>query len=178
MISNRRRVLKDDSASMAVEAALLFPIVLGLLLMTADTISYFATLRKLSAAAATAGDLLASAGETVDQTDLAGMLSAAAPSGVDAAAAEDVGMIVQVYQVIDGYQVPRWEYWENTYCGVPNGTDVSQLTSDGADILVADACVNWSPLTFSVLGMSPRPVAQYSIIRPKRSLTTFCIDCY
>lgn len=172
-----RRALRDERGGVAVEAAFIFPVVLLLLLMATDTISYFTTIRKLSAAAATAGDLLASAGETVDEAALGSLLSASMPSGPEAAAASGTGMILHVYQVFDGYQVPRWEYWENTYCGVPFGTDISDLASDGADVLVAGACLNWSPITFSVFGMAPRAIAQYAIVRPKRSVNVLCSDC-
>lgn len=178
-MSKRQSILKDEDGGVAVEAALLFPIVLLLLVMTADTISYFSTIQKLSASAATAADLLASAGGTVDSSELAGMANLAAPSGVAAAMPTGSGITFQVYEIIDDYQVPRWEYISdlNNYCGSP-GMDFSTLMSDGADVLVAGACGNWSPHTLSIFGMEPLSIRQYSVVRPKRSVTTLCADCY
>jgi len=178
-MSRWARGLRDERGGIAVEAALLFPIVLMLLLMAADTMNYFITIRKLSASAATAADLLASAGEMVDQAELTAIANAAAPSGVASAMQTGVGITFQVYEIIDDYQAPRWEFASDdaNYCGSP-GMDVSDLMTDGADVLVVGACGYWRPHTFSVLGMDPRNIIQYSIMRPKASLTTLCTDCY
>lgn len=178
-MSRWMRGVHDERGGVAVEAALLFPIVLMLLLMAADTMSYFSTIRKLSASAATAADLLASAGETVDQAELAAIANAAAPSGVSSAMPTGIGITFQVYEIVDDYQAPRWEFVSdnNNYCG-SSGMDVSNLMTDGADVLVVGACGYWSPHSFSVLGLSPRNIVQYAIMRPKQSLTTLCADCY
>lgn len=178
-MSRWKRGLKDEHGGVAVEAALLFPIVLMLLLMAADTMNYFSTIRKLSASAATAADLLASAGETVDQAQLAAIALAAAPSGIDSAMQTGTGITFHAIEVADDNQWPRWEFTsdEDNYCGF-SGMDVSNLMTDGSDVLVVGACGYWSPHTFHVLGMKPRNIVQYAIMRPKRSLTTVCTDCY
>lgn len=172
-------ILKDERGGIAVEAALIFPIVLLLLVMAADTISYFSTIRKLSASAATAADLLASAGDRVDASQLAGIANLAAPNGIAAAMPTGSGITFQVYQIVDDYQVPRWEFISdvNNYCGSPQ-MDFSTLMTDGADVLVVGACGNWTPHTLSILGMDPLTIRQYSVGRPKRSLSTICDDCY
>lgn len=177
-MNKRSCILKDERGGVAVEAALLFPIVLLLLVMAADTINYFSSIRKLSASAATAVDLLASAGDTVNASQLSGIADLAAPSGIAASMPTGVGIIFQVYQNIDNYQMPRWEFVSDVSndCG-SSRMDFRMLMSDGADVLVVGACGNWSPHTFGVFGMKPLNITQYSVARPKSSLTTLCTDC-
>jgi Flp pilus assembly protein TadG len=179
MLNKRNGMLKDEHGSVAVEAAFLFPIVLMLLIMAADTVSYFSAIRKLSASAATAADLLANAGETVDVAQLTGIANLAAPSGISAAMPAGTGITFQAYQIAGDFQAARWEFMsdESNYCGSPR-MDFSSLATDDADVLVVGACGNWTPHTFSVLGMGPLNITQYSVMRPKNSLTTLCSDCY
>jgi uncharacterized membrane protein len=177
-MSKWARGLKDERGGVAVEAALMFPIVLMLLLMATDMMNYFITLRKLSASAATAADLLASAGEMVDREQLAAIANAAAPSGVASAMQAGTGITFQSYEIVGDYQTARWQFISENgeYCGPP-AIDVSNLMTDDADVLVVGACGYWRPHTFSVLGLQPRNIVQHSIVRPKTSLITLCTDC-
>ena len=60
MFKRLREAWRDQRGSMAVEAALMFPALVLMLLMSIDAISYFSTIRKLAASAELTADLLAS----------------------------------------------------------------------------------------------------------------------
>lgn len=176
MAERAKRLSRDNRGSTAVEAAFLFPIVLMLFLTSIDMVSYFSTIRKLSASASAASDLLADAGSEVNTSSLSAILLVTGPR-LRLSDGEATGLYVAAYQFIDSDPVLRWEYSENVYCGIPPEIDVTALSPDGRDVLVTGNCVNWNPVTLSIFGMKARSLAQYSITSPRRSLTTACLDC-
>ena len=179
-MNKQRHIWKDEHGSIALEAALLFPIVLLLMVMAADMMSYFNAIRKLSASAATAADLLATTSGTVTGSELTGIANLAAPSGVTVAMPDGVGTTFQVYEVVYGRAVPRWEFSSGSglYCGSPK-MDLGSLMSDDSDVLVVGACGEWDAHTKKAMfGMDgPLNIVQFSIVRPRQSLHTLCTDC-
>ena len=202
MRAHLERFLRQDSGISAIEVALIFPVMLFLLISAVDYFDYFNTVRRLAAAASATNELVARAGNSLDVTQLGHMIHAAAPAGLDYHSIDDLpvttsnslagtgsdgsgtgggsqqGVTITIYYLTQGVALQKWQYSEGIFCGVPTPVpDLTSFSPDEADVILVSTCMNWEPLLFSIFGLTPRAISQFSISRPRDAKYLECNDC-
>lgn len=138
-----RKFLREDQGMAAIEAALLFPILIGLILASVDGFNYFRTTRVLAMTADAAASVL---------SDAAAPLSTAEMD--DAFRFASLGSTVQLDQnltvlAFDAANGEIFEHSQGAFCSRPDieSTIDPFLENDGGAIVVS-ACVWWTPVFF------------------------------
>lgn len=166
---------RDDRAVAAVETALMFPVLLAMMLASVDAVSYFRAARQLAISAETASTLLAQADSTVSSSDIASIFGVAAIAGTPP---DTSSITLQVYTAAGSTPLLRWEMSDSFTC--PSPVPLPDLDAYGAelsDVVIASACMNWSPLVGNILGFAPQPLVQFAIRRATPSTEINCLDC-
>jgi Flp pilus assembly pilin Flp len=198
-----RQLIAEDSGISAIEVALIFPVMLFMLISAVDYFDYFNSVRRLAAAASATNELVARAGYYFDVTSLGNIVHAAAPAGLDYRSFDDYpvttsnslagtgsdgsgsgaggpqqGVTITIFYMTQGVAVQKWQYSQGIFCGVPTPVpNLASFSPDEADVILVSTCMNWKPLLFSIFGLTPRAISQFSISRPRDVQHLECNDC-
>ncbi len=168
---------KDGVVS--IEAALLFPMMILLLLGTIDVTHAISLKRKVAVAASAVVDLTTQESATVTPGELDEFIRAA-DAIMRPFAAADIKVDVVAFER-DGNSVnERWSHSRGGCGGAPpslSGATLAKLTQEENDIVVARVCLAFQPLVGYIVGSGSWQVEESVAQRPRNGLTLECNDC-
>jgi hypothetical protein len=169
---------KDGVVS--IEAALLFPVMILLLLGMIDITMLLSAQRKVTVASSAVVDLTTQVSSSVSKTELGGFMDAV-DSILQPFSSGDIKIEMFNFRPDGNSSVTEaWNHKRGSCGGVPssmNTTELKKLTQEGNDILVGRVCVNFQPIVGYVLGMSPFLVDDTVAQRPRQGKTLDCSNC-
>lgn len=168
---------KDGVVS--IEAALLFPFMLLLLLGMIDVAALLSIKRKVTVASSAIVDLTTQVTATVNKTELGGFMDAV-DSILQPYNSSQVEIELYNYRPNGSNVEEAWNHKRGTCGGVPaslSTAELKKLTEEGNDILVGRVCVNFTPIVGYVLGTSAFKVDDTVAQRPRQGKTLDCTNC-
>jgi Flp pilus assembly pilin Flp len=172
-----KRFWRAQQGAMAVETALIMPIVLVLLVLGTDTVNYFLTLQRLSTSAHAAGELIATLSESTDTQSLDVIFMATAPNGLADTGNPEMGFSARIFSTEGNVALLRWSHAMSLDCGAPIGIENTLSTEEERDVIITGSCMFWSPLIGGIFGMEETYMAQFAVTAPRRSLQLLCATC-
>ncbi|MEM9472586.1 MAG: TadE/TadG family type IV pilus assembly protein [Pseudomonadota bacterium] len=168
---------KDGVVS--IEAALLFPMMIILLLGTIDVTHAISLKRKVAVAASAVVDLTTQESNSV-QVDALNEYIRAADAIMKPFKASDIKVDLVAFER-DGNSVKqRWSHSRGSCGGAPpslSGDTLEKLTQEDNDIVVARVCLNFQPLVGYIVGSGSWEVEESVAQRPRNGLTLECNGC-
>ncbi len=168
---------KDGIVS--IEAALLFPMMIILLLGTIDVTHAISLKRKVAVAASAVVDLTTQESNTVLVNDLNEYIRAA-DAIMKPFDSSDIKVDLITFER-DGNSVKeRWSHSRGSCGGAPpslSGDALDKLTQEDNDIVVARVCLNFQPLVGYIIGSESWQVEESVAQRPRNGLTLECDGC-
>lgn len=168
---------KDGVVS--IEAALLFPFMILLLLGMIDVTVMLSAQRKATVATSAVVDLTTQAAAAVDKAQLDQFIAA-----VDAILkpynAQDVKIELFNYRPSGSNVQLEWQHARGSCGGMPSNfsaTELKKLTAEGNDILVGRVCLNFKPIVGYVLGTAAIKVEDAVAQRPRQGRALDCTNC-
>jgi len=166
----------DTGGVAAIEMAFVFPMMLVVYFGLVDCTNLLAANRRVTLTASTIGDLVTQAPGTISKADLQGFYKAALPI-MDPFPAADVGINVFTYKNNGGTPQLKWQNGIGASCGAPSTSGLVDLMAEGNDVVLAMACVEFHPLTGSIIGSAPFHLSDALVLRPRQNLTLDCSNC-
>ncbi len=175
------RFLRADKGLAAIEIAFIMPFMLLIYFGMMDVTGLITFNRKVTAAASTIGDLVAAQRTNVLVSQLLdfyqGAYMVAQPTG-----ASDVRLELYGYRMVSNTPTQMWKTnnGNGTACtGSIDTSNMSNLMASGNDLVVARACIMYTPyvtafLGNSILGATSFNVGQTIMLRPRSTLTLTC----
>lgn len=168
---------KDGVVS--IEAALLFPFMILLLLGMIDVTVMLSAQRKATVATSAVVDLTTQSSAAVDKAQLDQFIAA-----VDAILkpynAQDVKIELFNYRPSGSNVQLEWQHARGSCGGMPSNfsaTELKKLTAEGNDILVGRVCLNFKPIVGYVLGTAAIKVEDAVAQRPRQGRALDCTNC-
>lgn len=168
---------KDGVVS--IEAALLFPVMILLLLGMIDITMLLSAQRKVTVATSAVVDLSTQSTATVTSTEL-DQLFAAVDSILKPYTSQKIKIELYNYQRNGNNVTLRWQHQRGSCGGMPSSItneDLKKLTAEDNDIMVGRVCVNFTPVVGYVLGTGSFLVDDAVAQRPRQGKTLACSDC-
>ncbi len=168
---------KDGVVS--IEAALLFPLMILLLLGTIDVTHAISLKRKVAVAASAVVDLTTQESTTVTAGELDDFIRAADAIMAPFSSADTKVDLVNFRR--SGSNVTQeWSYSRGGCGGAPpnlTGATLNALTQEDNDIIVARVCLTFQPLVGYIVGSGGWEVEESVAQRPRNGLTLDCSNC-
>jgi Flp pilus assembly protein TadG len=173
--------LKAQSGVAAIEFAFILPVMLLLYFGMMDLTSLVVNNRKVTTVASAVADLTSQSRTTILKSQIDDYMNV---SGLVLNPAPPSGVTVRVFGYRDGGGTPTM-IWQTANAGGPGcaaGPDTSgyaELMTAGNDLVVAQACMTFTPfvayfLGKSILGDTSFSVGQSVVVRPRATLTLTC----
>ncbi len=168
---------KDGVVS--IEAALLFPFMILLLLGMIDVTVMLSAQRKATVATSAVVDLATQASAAVTKTQLNQYIDA-----VDAILKpyneQDVKIELFNYRPNGNNVQLEWQHARGSCGGLPSNfsaTELKKLTAEDNDILIGRVCLSFKPIVGYVLGTAAIKVEDAVAQRPRQGRALDCTDC-
>ncbi len=168
---------KDGVVS--IEAALLFPMMILLLLGTIDVTHAISLKRKVAVAASAVVDLTTQESTNVTPGEL-DEFSSAADAIMRPFAASDIKVDLVAFRRDGSNVTQEWSHSRGGCGGAPpsmSGQTLDKLTQEDNDIIVARVCLNFQPLVGYIAGSGTWQVEESVAQRPRNGLTLNCDNC-
>ncbi len=176
------KFFKADKGMAGIEAALIMPFMLLLYFSLHDLTALITFNRKITSTASTIADVVGQAKTAnttqaivLDDMQAAGMIMQPTPMA-------DVHVDIIDYRIKNGTPTAVWQKHTTTgpACSTPTISNMPALMSSGNDVIVAVACMNYTPyvatfLGSNLLGSTSFMIQQTITARPRGSAT---LDCY
>jgi Flp pilus assembly protein TadG len=175
-VSVGRRFGLDARGVAAIEMAFVFPMMLIVYFGLVDVTNLLAANRRVTLTASTIGDLVTQAPGAITRADLMGFYNAVEPI-MDPFPAADVGINIFAYKNNGGTPQLKWQDSHGPSCGAPDTSNLVNLMAEGNDIIMAMACVNYTPITGNIIGSAPFNLHDALALRPRQNLTLDCNNC-
>ncbi len=174
----------DRSGVAAIEFSFIMPVLLLLYFGLVDLTAMISMNRKVTYAASVVADLVTQNDSTVTATDITDYMNAAEmvmkPTPIS-------GVRVEIYQFrkVGAAITNQWKKTSTsgTSCGAtPSTTGMSDLMTDGNDVIVARVCMTYKPyiatfLGTNILGATTFSLSEQIALRPRQSATLACTGC-
>lgn len=181
MHKHLRRIVRNDSGVAALEVAFILPFLLFLYFGLVDLTAMISLNRKVTYAASVVADLVTQNDTTVKATDIDDYFKAASlvmkPTPMT-----NVRVEVYQYRNVSGAVTTQWNRKTTTgaACKTPSTTGMTNLMTDGNDLIVAVICTKYTPyvatfLGTKVLGATTFTMNEQIALRPRQS-AKLCID--
>ena len=183
MIKPLSRLLKDQSGVAALEIAFIMPFLLFLYFGLVDLTAMISLNRKVTYASSVVADLVTQNDATVIATDIDDYFNAA---GLVMKPTPMTNIRIEVYQFrsVAGVITNQWKRKSATgsNCNAPSTSGMSNLMTDGNDLIVAVLCTQYSPYiaTFlgrNILGATTFTMSEQIALRPRQSSVLACTGC-
>jgi len=173
----RRRFAKACEGMAAIEMALVFPFMLIVYFGLVDVTNMLSASRRVTIATNTLADLVTQAPGTITKADLTGFYNAIQPI-MDPFPAATVQADVFDFRKVGSNAVQQWTNSKNGSCGgAPSTTGLTNLMTDGNDLVMARVCITYQPVTGKAVGAGPFTLHEQMVLRPRAALTLDCTDC-
>jgi Flp pilus assembly protein TadG len=182
---NRRKsnLLNNESGMAALEVAFIMPFLLFLYFGLVDLTAMISLNRKVTYAASVVADLVTQNDSTVTAANIDDYFKAASlvmkPTPMT-----NIRTEVYQYRNVAGTITNQWSRKSATgsNCAVPSTTGMSNLMTDGNDLIVAVLCTQYTPyiatfLGHNVLGATTFTMSEQIALRPRQSSTLACTGC-
>ena len=184
MIAKISALVRDCRGVAAIEMAFIMPVLLLLYFGLVDLTAMVSMNRKVTYAASVVADLVTQNETTVTAANITDYLNAAElvmkPTPIG-------GIRVEVYQFHNtaGTISSQWNKVSasGASCGgAPSTTGMSDLMTDGNDVVIARVCMTYTPYVATflgnhVLGASTFTLSEQIALRPRQSATLACTGC-
>jgi Flp pilus assembly protein TadG len=182
---NRRNsnLLNNESGMAALEVAFIMPFLLFLYFGLVDLTAMISLNRKVTYAASVVADLVTQNDSTVTAANIDDYFKAAAlvmkPTPMT-----NIRTEVYQYRNVAGTITNQWSRKSATgsNCTAPSTTGMSNLMTDGNDLVVAVLCTQYTPyiatfLGHNILGATTFTMSEQIALRPRQSSTLACTGC-
>jgi Flp pilus assembly protein TadG len=169
----------DKDGVVSIEAALLFPVMILLLLGMIDITMLLSVQRKATVATSAIVDLTTQQSATVNKTQLDQFI-AAVDTILQPYTSQDIKVELFNYRPSGSNVTLNWQHARGSCGGMPSNmtmTELKKLTAEENDILVGRVCVNFTPIVGYVLGKTAISVDDAVAQRPRQGKTLNCSDC-
>jgi hypothetical protein len=177
-----RKFVKADKGMAGIEAALIMPFLLLMYFSLHDLTALITFNRKITSAASTVADVVGQAQTAnttkaviLDDLNSVNMIMQPTPMA-------DVHVDIFDYRMVGGTPVQKWQTHTTTgpACAAPAISNMPALMSAGNDVIVAVACMSYTPyvatfLGTNLLGSTSFMIQQTITARPRSAAT---LDCY
>ncbi len=174
---------RDNRGVAAIEMALIMPFMLVLFFGLVDLTQLISLNRKVTYAASVVGDLVTQNEGTVAVAAFTDYFDAAKLVMTP----RDISTVrVEVYQFrnLGGTVTNQWSSKSTGggACGTPSTTGLSNLMTDGNDIVVTTVCTTYTPFVATFLGEMILGATSFTLneeiaLRPRQSATLDCTGC-
>jgi len=168
---------KDGVVS--IEAALLFPMMILLLLGTIDVTHAISLKRKVAVAASAVVDLTTQESANVTAGELDAFILAA-DAILKPISSTDIKVDLISYERDGSTVKERWSHSRGGCGGAPSsmtGSALNDLTQEENDIVIATVCVTFQPLVGYINGGGSWEIEESVAQRPRNGLTLECSNC-
>jgi Flp pilus assembly protein TadG len=173
--------LHADRGIAAIEMALIMPFMLLIYFGMMDVTGLITFNRKVTAAAATMGDLVAAQRTSILLSQIADFYNGAYMI-VQPTASTDVRIELYGYRLVGTTPTQMWKTnnGNGTACtGTIDTSNMANLMASGNDLVVSRTCIIYTPylatiLGNSIIGAASFNVAQTVMLRPRSTLTLTC----
>ena len=183
MISSLIRLRKDQSGVAALEIAFIMPFLLFLYFGLVDLTAMISLNRKVTYASSVVADLVTQNDTTVTGANIDDYFMAAGlvmkPTPMD-----NIRVEIYQYRNVSGTITNQWSRKSatGTNCTAPDTAGMTNLMTDGNDLIVAVLCTQYTPYiaTFlgkHVLGATTFTMNEQIALRPRQSATLGCTGC-
>jgi len=170
---------REKNGVVSIEAALIFPFMILLLLGAIDASYYLTLKRKVTVAASAVVDLTTQETASVSKSVLNNYIEAADAILKPFTSTETKVQIVNYRR--SGNEVRQeWTHSRGGCGGSPPGASASQLnslTAEDNDILMARVCLSFQPIVGYIAGIGAWQVTETVMQRPRNGLTLNCSNC-
>ncbi len=177
-----RKFIKADRGVAAIEAVLIMPFLFLLYFSLQDLTALITFNRKITSAASSVADTVGQSSTAtttkaivLDDMNAVNMIMAPTPIA-------DVHVDIYDYRVVGGAVTNPWKMNNGSgpACAAPIVTNMPALMASGNDLIVAVACMNYSPfiaafMGTNILGATTFKLQQTITSRPR---ATAKLDCY
>jgi Flp pilus assembly protein TadG len=183
MRSRLNQFRRDTRGVAAIEMAFIMPFLLFLYFGLIDLTAMISLNRKITYSASVVADLVTQNATTVTATKITDYFNAA-KMVLDPVDISDVRIEVYQFRKVSNAITNQWSKKSTggTACGTPSTTGMSDLMTDGNDVIVTVVCTTYSPYmaTFlgkAVLGATSFNMSEQIALRPRSSTTLACTGC-
>ena len=170
---------RGKSGVVSIEAALIFPFMIMLLLGAIDISYYLSLKRKVTVAASAVVDLTTQETASVSKSVLNNYIEAADAILKPFSSTETKVEIVDYRR--SGNEVKQeWSHSRGACGDSPPGGSANQLnslTAEDNDIIMARVCLNFQPIVGYIAGIGAWQVTETVMQRPRNGLTLNCSNC-
>ena len=174
---------KDQSGVAALETAFIMPFLLFLYFGLVDLTAMISLNRKVTYASSVVADLVTQNEATVTAANINDYFSAAALV-MEPTPMTNVRVEVYQYRNVGGVITNQWQRKSanGSNCDAPSTTGMSNLMTDGNDVIVAVLCTTYTPYiaTFlgqNILGATTFTMSEQIALRPRQSSVLACTGC-
>ena len=181
----RRLILfgKDCRGIAAIEMAFIMPFLLFVYFGLIDLTAMISLNRKVTYGASAVADLVTQNKDTVTSANIDDYVKAAAlvmkPTPI-----ADVRVEVYMFRKVSGAATNKWKTVSSggPACGTPSATGLTNLMTDGNDLIIGVVCTNYTPYiaTFlgdNILGATTFSMNEQIALRPRQSTLLVCATC-
>lgn len=183
MFNTLIRLRKDQSGVAALEIAFIMPFLLFLYFGLVDLTAMISLNRKVTYASSVVADLVTQNDTTVTSSSIDDYFQAAAlvmkPTPMT-----NIRIEVYQYRNVTGTITNQWRRKSTTgpSCAAPSTTGMTNLMTDGNDLIVAVLCTEYSPYIATFLGQNILGATSFTMneqiaLRPRQSATLTCTGC-
>ena len=172
--------LGSETGVAAVEMAFILPVMLLLYFGLVDLTSFISYNRKITSVASAVADLTGQNRTSVLKATVQDYFSAGNMI-MDPLPKTDVSIRVFGFRSVSGTATQYWKVYNNygPGCPAPSTSGMTDLMTAGNELVVAQACMRFTPFiaTFlgqSILGATSYTVEQQVVLRPRSSLVLTC----
>lgn len=170
---------RSKDGVVSIEAALLFPMMILLLLGTIDVTHAISLKRKIAVAASAVVDLTTQESTTVTAGELDDFIRAADAIMYPFSSTDTKVDLINFRR--DGSNVNQeWSHSRGGCGGAPpslTGATLTTLTQEDNDIIVARVCLTFQPLVGYLVGSGSWEIEESVAQRPRNGLTLDCGNC-
>ncbi len=170
---------RKQGGVVSIEAALLFPFMITLLLGIVDLTHGLSLKRKVTVAASAVVDLTTQETANVTTADLDQFILAA-DAILKPASSTQTKVELMNYRRSGNEIKQEWSHSRGGCGGAPpsmSGTTLDKLTQENNDVVVARVCLSFQPMVGYVIGAAPWVVEETVAQRPRNGLTLDCSNC-
>ncbi len=178
-IGKLARFGRTQEGVVSIEAALLFPFMITLLLGMIDLTHGLSLKRKVTVAASAVVDLTTQETANVTTADLDQFILAA-DAILKPASSTQTKVELMNFRRSGNDIKQEWSHSRGGCGGTPasmTGATLDKLTQENNDIVVARVCLSFQPLVGYVIGAAPWSVEETVAQRPRNGLTLDCSNC-
>ena len=183
MINRLTSFIRDSRGIAAIEMAFIMPFLLFLYFGLVDLTALISLNRKATYAASVVADLVTQNDTTVKASDISDYFNAASMV-MDPTPMTNVRVEVYQFHSNSGAITSQWNKPSTggTSCGTPSTSGMSNLMTDGNDLVVAVVCTTYTPyiatfLGSAILGATSFTLSEQIALRPRQSSALACTGC-